>query len=85
MEQHYNFDYQLTQECAQAFYMSTGLGCTVSDCSGTVLHDYGYSCTSCQLCRITNHQKSNCTQAHHYGMLEAERFGGNTSTFVLWD
>lgn len=44
------FDRKLAEECARAFSLSTGLGCTLSDKEGAVFADYGYSCEQCRLC-----------------------------------
>ena len=70
------FDHQLADECARSFSASTGLGCTVSDISGKILFEHGPGCGSCGLCRAAGLPAENCIQAHHYGMIEAERFGG---------
>lgn len=58
------------------FSGSTGLGCVVSDAKGKLYCESGYGCASCRLCGIAQHQAEECTQAHIYGMTEAERFGG---------
>ena len=71
-----NFDYKLASECARAFSISTGLGCTVSDISGKILFEHGQGCGSCPLCQTAGLPAENCIQAHNYGMTEAERFGG---------
>lgn len=70
------FDRKLAQECARAFSASTGLGCTLSDTRGRVFGEYGYGCQSCGLCAAARLPREKCTQAHIYGMSEAERFGG---------
>ncbi len=70
------FDYNLANECARAYSASTGLGCTVSDTSGTILFEHGYGCGSCRLCEAAHLSMDSCIQAHNYGMTEAERFGG---------
>lgn len=70
------FDYNLANECARSYSVSTGLGCTVSDTSGTVLFEHGYGCGSCALCDAAGLSRENCIRAHNYGMTEAERFGG---------
>lgn len=70
------FDHQLADECARSFSASTGLGCTVSDISGKILFEHGPGCGSCGLCQAAGLPAENCIQAHHYGMIEAERFGG---------
>jgi len=70
------FTDKLAEECARVFSVSTGLGCTVSDVQGTVLYEQGYGCGSCGLCQAAGISRENCINAHHYGMLEAERFGG---------
>lgn len=35
------FDHKLAQECARAFSVSTGLGCTVSDTAGHIFMNMG--------------------------------------------
>lgn len=70
------FDLKLAVECSIAFSDSTGLGCTVSDTGGKVLHEVGYGCNRCGLCAAARRDRIGCMQAHAYGMTEAERFGG---------
>lgn len=70
------FDLKLSIECADAFSLSTGLGCTVSDLDGNVYHASGRSCGNCLICSLVNRDTSNCVQAQAYGMTSAERFGG---------
>ena len=70
------FDVTLARECARAFSAACGVGCTVSDTAGRVLHESGYGCASCGLCRAAHRSPEDCVQAHIYGMTEAERFGG---------
>lgn len=70
------FDYNLANECARAYSVSTGLGCTVSDTAGTILFEHGNGCGSCKLCDAAGLPRENCIRAHNYGMTEAERFGG---------
>lgn len=71
-----DFDLTLAIECADAFSKSTGLGCTVSNVKGILLHTTGAGCGNCQICKALNLEKIGCIQAHAYGMTEAERFGG---------
>ncbi|WP_312644571.1 PocR ligand-binding domain-containing protein [Hydrogenoanaerobacterium sp.] len=74
-----HFNLTLATECADAFSASTGIGCTVSDFSGNILHTTGYSCNSCEICSIVkecNKVGLTCRDAHLYGMMQAERFGG---------
>lgn len=71
-----DFNHQLANECARAFSISTGLGCTVSDTSGNILYEHGFGCGGCNLCQTAGLPTENCIRAHHYGMIEAERFGG---------
>ena len=70
------FDHQLAESCAHAFYISTGLGCTVSDTDGKIFFEQGVCFTNCPLCNLAGCSRENCTRSHIYGMLEAERFGG---------
>ncbi len=72
----YKFDHTLACECAKAFSVSTGLGCTVSDISGTILYTHGCSVGTCPLAGLANISHDDCIRAHNYGMSEAERFGG---------
>lgn len=71
-----DFDLTLAIECASSFSNATGLGCTISDVNGDILHEAGHGCDSCQMCAIIGERPENCTQTHIYGMTEAERFGG---------
>lgn len=70
------FDGRLAGECAKAFSGSTGIGCTVSLKDGKAITEYGYGCRSCRICTLADLPAEKCTQAHIYGMTEAERFGG---------
>ncbi len=70
------FDMKLALDCAGAFSGATGLGCVVSDMSGSVIKEYGAGCQSCHICSAVGRDKDNCIQAQNYGTAEAERFGG---------
>ena len=70
------FDLKLAIECANAYAASTGLGCTVSDVTGQVIHNAGLGCSECTICDTVGKDRNFCMQAHAYGMAEAERFGG---------
>lgn len=70
------FDLKLAIECANAYAVSTGLGCTLSDTDGVVHHSTGLGCSECQVCRKLGENHWGCIQASAYGMTEAERFGG---------
>ncbi|MEG1011896.1 MAG: helix-turn-helix domain-containing protein [Ruthenibacterium sp.] len=70
------FDIRLAIECATAFSGATSLGCVVSGADGTVLHESGYGCASCGMCRAAKRRQEMCVQSQIYGMTEAERFGG---------
>lgn len=70
---------KLAVECANAFSISTGLGCTVSDLSGNVLHQIGYSCSRCTFCSVISGSPDRaltCRNIQMYGMAQSERFGG---------
>lgn len=79
IENEMGFDLKLAVECADSFSASTGLGVSVSDYRGHVYYETGISCKKCAVCRLieayTNEPLS-CTNAHIYGMMQAERFGG---------
>ena len=70
------FDKKVAVRCAQAFAGATGIGCTVSDAAGTPLFESGYGCASCRLCAAMGQPGEQCARVHTYGMVEAERFGG---------
>lgn len=70
------FDLKLAVECADAYAVSTGLGCVVSDVDGRIYHSAGLACDACTLCNLVGKDSAGCIQAHAYGMTEAERFGG---------
>ncbi len=72
----FKFDHKLACECAKAFSVSTGLGCTVSDISGNILYTHGCGVGNCPLADLANISHADCIRAHNYGMSEAERFGG---------
>lgn len=70
---------KLAAECADAFSLSTGVGCTVTDSAGSMLHEAGYGCGACSLCEcagIREDYPAICREAQLYGMAESERFGG---------
>lgn len=70
------FDLKLAKECALAYSIASGLGCTVSDPKGRVLFETGYGCAGCRICEAAALTKEGCIRAQAYGMTEAERFGG---------
>ncbi|MBQ4564484.1 MAG: helix-turn-helix domain-containing protein [Lachnospiraceae bacterium] len=70
------FNHKLASECAKAFNVSTGLGCTVSDLSGNILTEYGCGYGCCPVCQAAGLAKESGIHAHNYGLAEAERFGG---------
>lgn len=45
------FDHKLAQECARAFSVSTGLGCTVSDTAGHIFYEHGKGCGAVRCAR----------------------------------
>lgn len=71
-----DFDSKLACKCAEAFSLSTGLGCLVSTDSGEKLFSCGPSCVSCRLCRAADRDSANCTSTQLFGLHQAERFGG---------
>lgn len=74
------FDLKLAIDCAASFHGATGIGCTISNTGGDILYEAGYGCDTCDICATAGERRGgnpdNCTQAHIYGMTEAERFGG---------
>ena len=71
-----DFNLTLAKECAGSFAGATELGCIVSDKSGRLLADYGYSCANCRICHLAQQSYTQCIDAQNYSMAEAERFGG---------
>ena len=71
-----DFNLTLAKECAGSFAGATELGCIVSDKSGRLLADYGYSCANCRICHLAQQSYTQCMDAQNYSMAEAERFGG---------
>ncbi len=71
-----DFDPAQAKEIAQALSQVAGLGCLVCAADGENLAEYGNSCKSCGFCAAVRRSKAGCTQAHDYGMAQAERFGG---------
>lgn len=67
---------ELAKQCTQAFSVSTGLGCMLSDRTGALLAQHGYSCERCALCEVGGVERQRCVEAHIYSMNQAERFGG---------
>ena len=76
LRDHHDFDLNLAMECASAYSTSSGLGCVVSDISGTILFEKGQGCAACKICEAAGFDKENCKSFQAYGMTEAERFGG---------
>ncbi|MDR1943782.1 MAG: PocR ligand-binding domain-containing protein [Synergistaceae bacterium] len=72
----HEFDLKLAIECSNAYSDSTGLGCTVFSQDGEILHEVGFSCSSCSVCSGIGIDKADCVKVHSYGTSEAERFGG---------
>lgn len=70
------FDLKLALECAQAFAITSSLGCAVSNSEGELFESIGYSCNDCRICALAGIEHDTCIQAHIQGMTEAERFGG---------
>jgi len=71
-----NIDEKLLRECAVSFSEASGIGCSVTDVSGHLIYEHGYSCIQCELCSAASISSSQCVRAQLYGMHEAERFGG---------
>lgn len=71
-----NFDVTLVKNCAHAFAVASGVGCTVSNAQGKILYESGYGCASCRICQVSGRKPEVCVEAHNYGMVEAARFGG---------
>lgn len=74
----YGFDKRQAIECADAFSEATGLGCTLADSNGKVLHRTGCQngCRICELLGKEGMQDVSCINTHLYGVMQAERFGG---------
>ncbi len=70
------FDYDVAVERIATFSLSTGLGCTISNVRGEVLHESGFGCKSCMICDAAGLDKATCASALVRGMLEAGRFQG---------
>ena len=71
-----DFEFQLAVNCTEAFFLASGLGCVLTDGSGTVLHERGQNYTQCRLCALAGSDPQRCLQTHRYGLQEAKRFGG---------
>lgn len=70
------FDLELATHCAQAFALSSGMGCALTDLDGKVLYSCGKNYTNCEICALAGQDPLRCLAAHRYGLQEAERFGG---------
>jgi ligand-binding sensor protein len=71
-----DLDLQLAANCVESFYLTSGLGCVLTDENGNVLLERGQNYTCCQLCALAGHPQKRCAQAHGYGLHEARRCGG---------
>ncbi|MEL7608148.1 MAG: AraC family transcriptional regulator [Bacillota bacterium] len=71
-----NFNIKLASQCANAFFIASGLGCCVSDCEGTRYAEFGYCCSSCKLCELYGTAPRERMESEVYGAISAERFGG---------
>lgn len=67
---------QTAISCAEAFYLSSGLGCALTDGEGNVLYAGGQSYDRCRVCALACREKEECLSVHRHGVREAERFGG---------
>lgn len=75
----FGFDLVLASECIEAYSMSTGLAVSVDDYEGNSIAQCGKGCESCEiksLYELTKKKAAVCKDAHLYGMLQAQRFGG---------
>ena len=74
----YGFDKEQAVECADAFSEATGLGCTLADSNGRVIHRTGCQngCRVCGLLGKDGRMDAECVNTHLYGVMQAERFGG---------
>lgn len=72
-----DFDMKLARDCVDAFSLSSGLGCVLTDAEGAILYARGSSCAGCSLCALAHRDKDACRQTRKYGMGEAKRFGGS--------
>lgn len=73
------FDLKLAGECIEAFSISTGLMVSIDNFDGASLAKCGKGCSDCTvrvLYEITKKKSAGCNDAHLYGMLQAQRFGG---------
>jgi len=70
------FDLQLATDCAESFSTASGLGCVLTDETGSILHSCGQNFSQCRICALVNRERSQCFATHRYGLREAERFGG---------
>lgn len=71
-----DFDLKLACQCAEAFSVTSGVGCTLYAANGDILLRQGNCCGSCRLCELGQVDPRKCSGVHIYGMHEAERFGG---------
>lgn len=73
-----SFDYQLAVECVESFCISTDLSGSIDSFDGKSLYSCNSGCESCEIAKLFNlvGRKISCSDAHLYGMLQAQRFGG---------
>lgn len=74
-----SFDVTLATECIESFSVSTGLGVSIEGFNHECYASCGVECTSCKLKSILQSSTKSpveCADAHLYGMLQAQRFGG---------
>lgn len=69
-------DFDMARDFIRSFNGASHLGCTIMDNDGKILYELGYSCASCELCKVLGKDHSVCFNAQQYGMSGAERFGG---------
>lgn len=77
--ENFGFDLKLASECISAFSASTGLSMSIDDFNGRTLARCGKGCEDCAIrtiYEITKNKSAECHDAHLYGMLQAQRFGG---------
>lgn len=69
-------DLQLAINCVNSFSLSSGVGCLLANADGELLHSFGQSCASCDICKQAGQDTALCCSSRMYGINESARFGG---------
>ncbi|MDR3279349.1 MAG: AraC family transcriptional regulator [Synergistaceae bacterium] len=71
-----SFNSSFVSECAKAYSLSTGIGCSVFDRCGAILFECGFGCGSCKICAAAGLDRTKRFGVNAYDMSGNGKFGG---------